>query len=92
VLGKHPAADRDHTEVTGYISLSKGIKGGKMQTLTWLAHEIPWVMAPAAIIATTAAISLAAVLVRSTELVPKAMAIGVMIAITVGIMLMEAVP
>ena len=30
-----------------------------MQTLAWLTHEIPWVMAPAILIAATAAISIA---------------------------------
>ena len=63
-----------------------------MQTLAWLTREIPWVMAPAALIAATAAIALIAKLIRSTDIAPKAMAIGVMIALTVGIMLMEATP
>ena len=63
-----------------------------MQTLAWLTREIPWVMAPAALIAATAAFSLIAALIRSRDIAPKAMAIGVMIALTVGIMLMESAP
>ena len=63
-----------------------------MLTLAWLTREIPWIMAPAALIAATAAIALIATLIRSADIAPKAMAIGVMIALTVGIMLMEAAP
>ena len=63
-----------------------------MLTLAWLTREVPWIMAPAALIAATAAIALIATLIRSTDIAPKAMAIGVMIALTVGIMLIEATP
>lgn len=63
-----------------------------MLTLAWLTREIPWIMAPAALIAATAAIALIATLIRSADIAPKAMAIGVMIAITVGIMLVEVAP
>ncbi len=63
-----------------------------MLTLAWLTREIPWIMAPAALIAATAAIALVATLIRSADIAPKAMAIGVMIAITVGIMLVEVAP
>ena len=63
-----------------------------MQTLTWLTQEIPWVMAPAVLIAATAAIALISVVIRSTDIASKAMVIGVMIALTVGIMLMEVGP
>ncbi len=63
-----------------------------MQTLTWLTQEIPWVMAPAILIAATAAISIISAVIRSTDIASKAMVIGVMIALTVGIMLLEVGP
>ncbi len=63
-----------------------------MQTLAWLTQEIPWVMAPAILIAATAAISIFSAVIRSTDIASKAMVIGVMIALTVGIMLMEVAP
>ena len=63
-----------------------------MQTLAWLMREVPWVMAPAILIAATAAISLLSAVIRSTDIASKAMVIGVMIALTVGIMLMEVAP
>ena len=63
-----------------------------MQTLAWLTQEIPWVMAPAVLIAATVAISILSAVIRSTDIASKAMVIGVMIALTVGIMLMEVGP
>ncbi len=63
-----------------------------MQTLAWLTQEIPWVMAPAVLIATTVAISIISAVIRSTDIASKAMVLGVMIALTVGIMLMEVAP
>jgi len=63
-----------------------------MQTLAWLTQEIPWVMAPAALIAATAAISIITAAIRWTGMASKAMVIGAMIALTVGIMLTEVVP
>jgi hypothetical protein len=63
-----------------------------MQTLTWLTQEIPWVMAPAALIAATAAIGMVSAVIRSTHIASKAMVIGVMTAITVGILLLEVGP
>jgi hypothetical protein len=63
-----------------------------MQTLAWLTRELPWVMAPAALIAATAAISMVSAVIRSTDIASKAMVIGVMTALTVGIMLIEIGP
>ena len=63
-----------------------------MQTLTWLTQEIPWVMAPAVLIAATAAISIISAVIRSTDIASKAMVIGVMTALTVGIILVEVGP
>ena len=47
-----------------------------MQTLAWLTQEIPWVMAPALLIATTAVISIISAVIRSTDIASKAMVIG----------------
>lgn len=63
-----------------------------MQTLAWLSREMPWLMAPLTIIAATASISIMSGVVRSTHIASKAMVIGVMIALTVGILLMETTP
>jgi len=63
-----------------------------MQTLAWLTQEIPWVMASVAVIAATASISIISAVIRSTHIASKAMVIGVMIALTVGIMLLEVTP
>ena len=63
-----------------------------MQTLAWLAQEVPWVMAPAALISATAAIAIIAWMIRSRTIASKAMVIGVMVAVTVGFMLWDVVP
>jgi hypothetical protein len=63
-----------------------------MQTLAWLAKEVPWVMAPAALIAATAAVSIIVPLIRSKYIGSKAMVIGVMVGLTIGVMLWEAAP
>jgi len=60
-----------------------------MQTLAWLTQEVPWLMAPVALIAATAMISIISAVIRSTHIASKAMVIGVMTALTVGILLME---
>ena len=62
-----------------------------MQTLAWLTHEIPWVMAPASLIAAMAIISITAAVIRLTQKASKVMMLGVMIALTVGVMLMQVV-
>ena len=63
-----------------------------VQTLAWLTQEIPWVMAAAVLIAAIAVISIISAVIRSTDIASKAIFIGVMIALTIGIMLMEAGP
>lgn len=60
-----------------------------MQTLVWLTQEIPWVMAPAVLIAATVAISMVSAVIRSTDIASKAMVVGVMTALTMGIVLFE---
>ena len=62
-----------------------------MQSLVILAHDIPWVMAPASLIAAMALISITAAVIRLTQRASKVMMLGVMIALTVGVMLMQVV-
>lgn len=63
-----------------------------MQTLAWLTQEVPWVMVPAALISATAAIAIIASLINSRNIASKAMVIGVMVALTIGVMLWDVVP
>ena len=60
-----------------------------MQTLIWLANDIPYIMAPAALIAAMVGISAIAAVIRLTQQASKVMMIGVMIALTVGVMTIE---
>jgi hypothetical protein len=68
---------------------SKGVF--QMQSLVILAQDIPWVMAPASLIAAIAIISITAAVIRLTQRASKVMMLGVMIALTVGVMLMQVV-
>ena len=68
---------------------SKGVF--QMQSLVLLAQDIPWVMAPASLIAAMAIISTAAAVIRLTQKASKVMMLGVMIALTVAVMLMQVV-
>ena len=63
----------------------------QMQSLVMLAQDIPWVMAPATLIAAMAIISIAAAVIRLTQKASKVLMLGVMIALTVGVMLMQVV-
>ena len=60
-----------------------------MQTLIWLANDIPYVMAPAALIAAMVGISAITAVIRLTQQASKVMMVGVMIALTVGAMIIE---
>ena len=62
-----------------------------MQTLIWLTNEIPFVMAPAALIAAMLGITAITVVMRLTQQASKVMMVGVMIALTAGVMIIEAV-
>jgi len=62
-----------------------------MQTLIWLSNEMPLVMAPAALIAAMLGITAITVVMRLTQQASKVMMVGVMIALTVGVMVIEAV-
>ena len=62
-----------------------------MQTLIWLTNEIPFVMAPAALIAAMLGISVVTSVIRLTQKPSKVMMVGVMIALTVGVVIIQAV-
>ena len=70
---------------------AKSKKVFQMQSLLILAQDIPWVMAPASLIAAMAIISITAAVMRLTQKASKVMMLGVMIALTVGVMLMQVV-
>jgi hypothetical protein len=55
-----------------------------MQSIIVLANEIPWVMAPASLIAAMLAASLIRALLQLTEKAFKVMAAGVILALTGG--------
>ena len=63
-----------------------------MQTLVWLAKEVPWVMVPATLISVTATVAIIASLIRSSTIASKAMVIGAMVALTIGVMLWDVMP
>jgi len=62
-----------------------------MQTLIWLTEEIPLVMAPAALIAAMLGISAITVVMRFTQQASKVVMVGVMIALTVGVVIIQSV-
>lgn len=62
-----------------------------MQTLIWLTNEIPFIMAPAALIAAMLGISIVTSVIRFTQQASRVMMVGVMIALTVGAMIIQAV-
>jgi hypothetical protein len=63
----------------------------KMDTLIWLTNEIPFVMAPAALIAAMLGVSVVTSVIRLTQQASKVMMVGVMIALTVGAVIIQAV-
>ena len=73
------------------INKLKSSKVFQMQSLLILAQDIPWVMAPASLIAVMAIISIITAVIRLTQKASKVMMLGVMIALTVGVMLMQVV-
>jgi len=62
-----------------------------MDTLIWLTNEIPFVMAPAALIAAMLGVSVVTSVIRLTQQASKVMMVGVMIALTVGAVIIQAV-
>ena len=62
-----------------------------MQTLIWLTNEIPYVMAPATLIAAMLGISVFTSVIRITQQASKVMMVGVVIALTVGVVVIQSV-
>ena len=62
-----------------------------MESLVNLAQDIPWIMAPASLIAALSLISIIAAASRLMQNGSKIMMLGVVIAVTAGVMLMQAV-
>ena len=60
-----------------------------MQHLLTLANKIPWIMAPAMVIAATAAISASVAAIKLLGPASKAMLIAVMLALCAAAMLMR---
>ena len=61
----------------------------KMQQLLTLADEIPWIMAPAIVIAVMAAISVLVAVVRLLEPASKLMLVAIILALSAGAMVMS---
>jgi hypothetical protein len=60
-----------------------------MQHLLTLADKIPWIMAPAIVIAVTAAISVMVAAIKLLGPASKAMLVAIMLALCAGAMLMR---
>jgi len=60
-----------------------------MQQLLTLADEIPWIMAPALVIAVTAAISVLVAVVRLLEPASNVMLVAIMLALSAGAMVLS---
>jgi hypothetical protein len=60
-----------------------------MQNLLTLADKIPWIMAPAIVIAVTAAISVMVAAIKLLGPASKAMLVAIMLALCAGAMLMR---
>ena len=55
-----------------------------MSTILLLIDEVPWLMAPATLIAVTSVITLVSVVIRHTGWPFKSMVVATMLALTVG--------
>jgi len=62
----------------------------KMDSIVMLINEIPWVMAPASLVAGLMVASLIRAAIQFTEKSFKVMAIGVMLALTAGMIMMQS--
>ena len=62
-----------------------------MQTLIWLTNELPYVRAPATLIAAMLGISVFTSVIRITQQASKVMMVGVVIALTVGVVVIQSV-
>ena len=56
-----------------------------MSAILLLIDEVPWLMAPATLIALTSVITLVSVVIRHTRWPFKSMALATMLALTVGV-------
>ena len=56
-----------------------------MTSILMLFEEIPWIMAPASLILATAAITLASYTIRNNNWCFKALVMGAMLALSVGV-------
>ena len=72
-----------------FIGPTQSYEELKMQQLLTLADEIPWIMAPALVIAVTAAISVSVAVVRLLEPASNVMLISIMLALSAGAMVMS---
>jgi len=78
---------KDHQGISEHFKQ----EGAALQTLLWLVDEIPYVMAPASIIAAITVITLITNGIRITQKASRVMMIGVMIALTVGVVIIQTV-
>jgi hypothetical protein len=62
----------------------------KMDSIVMLTNEIPWVMAPASLVAGVLAASLIRAVFRFKRKPIKVMAIGVMLALSAGMLMMQS--
>lgn len=62
-----------------------------MQFMIILANEIPWIMAPASLIAAMVVVSVVAVLIRHTEHAFKLATVSVMMMLTLAAMMMQII-
>jgi hypothetical protein len=72
-----------------FIGSEQGYEGLKMQQLLTLADEIPWIMAPAVVIAAMVAISVLVAAIRLLEPASKVMLVAIMLALSGGAMVMS---
>jgi len=61
-----------------------------MDSMVMLINEIPWIMAPAVLVAGLLAASLVRAAIQFTEKSIRVMAVGVMIALSAGMIMMQA--
>ena len=62
----------------------------KMDSIVMLINEIPWVMAPSSLVAGLLVASLIRAAMQFTEKSFKVMVVGVMLALTAGILMMQS--
>ena len=72
-----------------FIGSTQSYEKLKMQQLLTLADEIPWIMAPAIVIAATAAISVLVAAIRLLEPASKIMLVAIMLALSAGAMVLS---